>query len=918
MSEELKQNISFDRQIEETEIEKKLSIPAKRLMEKLEPIPSKSEFLKYRWFWELVQNASDFNDKVDIIVEETENQLIFKHNGQPFKLVDVENLITPDSDKDDNEIDKDYIGRFGSGFISTHVLSSSIDIKGIAKDKYKDNVYHQFNFNLDRSNYDNKLKLIDSIKESEKQFKSNHQVEAHIPGTFETSFTYNLTKGLANINPKEISKFGVDNAKKVLPFVLTFLPKLNSIKFITNYNSRIESTFFQKKRDVSKGILNVGVIVNDTTQEEIVIHYAEHESTTVAVQIKDNLVMEYPENMSVLFLVLPMIGSEKFPFPVIINSNKFKPESERNAINISNVDLDNRVILKNGVFAFNKLLLSLSEDKIGNLYHLVKIKSDQIKALQNSEWYQENIEKEFKKTLENIELINCNGLYQSYLNLKIPFIPENKTESKDIEFYDIVCDLIKNQVPNRAEYPFWLKNIDFTIFKKVPFRLEAAVKIVEETKSIGSLSKLLDKSPIDTTNWLARFINYIILNENGLLTRYSIIPNKSPEGRFLNRDVDIFVDNGVDVNLIEIYNKMKNQDYNDILLNDSINQKVSNLLPLNKVRNWGDIAKEIDDLFRIRWDDNQRLSKTEIEGLNLLVKWLKNKGFPNWPELSVHFPTFNNSYTSFFMESFDEEEKVKAITIRNSGKQDSLLKLAESDVTEDELNTVVERISDVKQIVEIISSGTNISKLTKLAELFPDGVPENIMDIAKEDARKKKEFNNLLKVGSKVEMLFIQTLDQYKTTSNKDKIIHAGGGAYDIRIFNPDTNKSFYIELKSCKYQNTEPINIAVSQAKRAVKELINQNFAIVIIERSADNEMNEEYIKNNTKYFKGPGEYLKSIGDSYDTIDDVSNTNKLIDLKMDFAEFKGLVNYSWLKEKIGNSGFEELLSDIKQTLSIK
>ena len=159
----------------------------------------------------------------------------------------------------------------------------------------------------------------------------------------------------------------------------------------------------------------------------------------------------------------------------------------------------------------------------------------------------------------------------------------------------------------------------------------------------------------------------------------------------------------------------------------------------------------------------------------------------------------------------------------------------------------------IEMLEAIQESGITKEDLNKLIALFPNGIPKNVMDYAKEDARKKKEFSNLLEVGSKVEQLFIKTLEQFKISSERDKIIHAGGGSYDIRVFNPDTNKSFYIELKSCKYQNTEPINIAVSQAKRAVKELANENFAFVIIERSANNDMDEEYIKNNTKYFKNP-----------------------------------------------------------------
>ena len=44
----------------------RLNIPAKRLMEKLRPIPSNVNDLQHRWFWELLQNASDYNDTVDV------------------------------------------------------------------------------------------------------------------------------------------------------------------------------------------------------------------------------------------------------------------------------------------------------------------------------------------------------------------------------------------------------------------------------------------------------------------------------------------------------------------------------------------------------------------------------------------------------------------------------------------------------------------------------------------------------------------------------------------------------------------------------------------------------------------------------------------------------------------------------------
>lgn len=922
--EKISEHISFDKQIEETEIEKKLSIPAKRLMEKLEPIPSKIDSLKYRWFWELIQNASDFNSEVDIVLELTPNKLIFSHNGQPFKLVDVENLITPDSDKDDTDIDEDYIGRFGSGFISTHALSSLITVEGLVKDKYRDTVHYSFKFDLERSDYNSKFKLIDSIQKSEKQFKGNYKPAESTTGNFETKFTYDLTKGISNLNltPTEIAKSGIEYAKNVLPLVFTFLPKLKSVKLIDSSKGLNEIHYSQKFRDDSIGICELNKKVDSENPETIIVRYAIQDDVIIAAEIKDNLLVEYPEDMAVLFLFLPMIGSEKFPFPVSIHSKSFKPETERHGITISESDKENRGNLMNGVKAYEKLLVSLSNDKIGELYHLVSLKSDRIKALPiGSEWYQKNIENEFKTVFDRIAFVNCNGTNKSYAELKLPFIPENKTESRDLAFYDIVCDLIQDVTPSRTEYINWLKNIDFTIFKNIPFRLEAAVKLVEEVGSLKQLSVKLKKNDEETSIWLANFIKYVFNNENGLLTKHRIIPCKSENGNFVNRDAEIYVDKGVDTDLIAVYNKMKAENYNDKLLNDVINKEINNLLPPNKFKNWEIIAKEIDDIFRIKLDGNSRLSKNEIDGLTLLLKWLKEREFPKWDKLSTYFPTFNSSYTNFFMESFDEEERVKAITIRNSGKQDSLLKLAESNVTDAELSKVVESINEIKQIISIIESGTNLNQLKELSELFPDKIPLSVMEIAREEGEKKRDFNTKSKIGSDVEKLFKSAFEKEHLKFIVDKIdfdavdfVYAGGGSYDFRITNPK-GQSFYIEVKSVKQGNTESVKLAISQLERAVNPKYKEHYCIALIERTIDlKEMDEEYILKNMRFIINPSEFLESVYEDHTKVIESTSRAKEAKLLMLNADFRCSINYEFLKSK--SKSIQELELSIVNSLN--
>ncbi|MDN3725120.1 hypothetical protein QRD02_12055 [Aequorivita sp. SDUM287046] len=899
--------ISFEEQIKETEIEKKLSIPAKRLMEKLEPIPSKIQSLQYRWFWELVQNASDFNDEVDIELELKEDKLIFRHNGKPFKLVDVENLITPDSDKDDDDIDEDYIGRFGSGFISTHVLSAFITVEGLVKDKYRDTEHYSFKFELNRKDYNSKKLLIDSIKESEDQLKTDYKSVDYLSGSFDNKFTYDLSNSLPGLNSKEYALSGIKYAIKVLPLVFTFLPKLKSVKIIQHKNGLEEKLFYQKSRNEEIGKCEIGLNINSKPQNDIEVRYFKEADVIVATEIENNRVVEYQEEIAVLFLYLPMIGSERFPFPVTINSPKFKPETERNGINISDNDIENRTNLLNGVKAFKKLLENLANDEIGNLYNLVQLKSDRIKALSsNSDWFQKNIEKEIKIVLDEVDFINCNGKSISYSKLKLPFIPENKTESKDLEFYDITRDLILNEVPARVEYLKWLKNIDFTIFKSVPFRLEAAVKMVEDKKNLIQLADYINKNEEDTVEWLGNFIKYVKVNDAGLLTNFKILPSQSEKGDFVNRDAEIFTDKGVFPDLIEVYNKMRGEDYRNKLLNNDINKKIPNLLPDNKFKTWKTLAKEIDDIFRIRLDANSRLSKQEIEGLSKLLKWLKSKGFPKWGDLPIYFPTFNSSYTNFFLESFDEEERVKAITIRDSGKQDTLVKLAESEVTQEELNKVLDNISEINQIVSIIDSGTNLTQLKELADLFPNTIPIAVMNIAREEGEKKRDFDTKSLIGSDVEKLFKSAFEKMHLGLIVEKVdldaidfVYAGGGSYDFRITNPVNGKSFYIEMKSVRQGNTDSIKLAISQLERAVNPKYKEHYCIALIERTKDiKDMDEDYVLKNLKFISKPGDFLETVYDDHKKVVESTSRAKEAKLLMLNADFRCSIDYEFLKSK--------------------
>ena len=109
----------------------------------------------------------------------------------------------PESSKD-NEIakSKSVIGQFGTGFISTHILSKIIQVSGIVEDEEK---LYSFNFHLDRSERTVNDFLIESVKKSEAEYRENLKEIDELPETeFRTSFTYHIDNTYYSLKGKKL------------------------------------------------------------------------------------------------------------------------------------------------------------------------------------------------------------------------------------------------------------------------------------------------------------------------------------------------------------------------------------------------------------------------------------------------------------------------------------------------------------------------------------------------------------------------------------------------------------------------------------------------------------------------------------------------------------------------------------------
>ena len=103
----------------------------KDLFDNIMSLENNIELSSRRWIFELLQNCKDVSkDDLNVEIELSKNCLEFRHNGRAFNIDDLSYLIHQISTKEreEKEFDKSIktTGKFGTGFITTHLLSKKV------------------------------------------------------------------------------------------------------------------------------------------------------------------------------------------------------------------------------------------------------------------------------------------------------------------------------------------------------------------------------------------------------------------------------------------------------------------------------------------------------------------------------------------------------------------------------------------------------------------------------------------------------------------------------------------------------------------------------------------------------------------------------------------------------------------------
>jgi hypothetical protein len=796
-------------------------LSAKDVNDKLIKVRNRPEIAKRRWFWELLQNAKDAvkpDEKVSIklIIGSDNGQAFadFQHNGNPFRYQDAKNLVFPYSDKGEEE-DSDKSGRFGTGFLATHILSKKIQVKGVY---LKDEQALNFNFTLDRSGSD-KPEIAESINNTWQEFRAKRteiQNYKYSSSNFETSFKYELDTDSLNLATQSILDFDVS-----LPFALAFIPKIQSVEILNQISNsaityhKIDESTKQLTENIKQISIEKKTSENGQDKTEIInLIICSDGVVDIAIEIYElnekTFIKEFIEHQPLLFCPFPLIGANDFKFPLAINSVSFLPKEERDGIWLADTieGKTNQSLLERVVPLLNSVTIFASSQKWKDTYLLFKsLKDSLLIADFNSTWFKDKVQTPIKNFIKQVPLVdieNGDRLPISLNNQTIYFPSEIKEEVR-LQLWDFMNALFPNSIPQKTQASNWYS----VIWDDCPkYNTNSFTKLISSYKTVESLQIALSKTKDETLIWLNNFVAFVNKEEASLLNIVDsqILPNQF--GTFKRKDELFLDDDTIDQELKEILADIskvtsKVTDWRT----DMLDKKIFLELPSTRTKTLALIGTTISDTVKdLLKEENPSNELRDV--FSRLLNWLND----NHSKGREHFKGLR---TETLLYKTANESKIRHIT-------DLLQKDRDGKISVEDLSNI-----DASKIA--LLQDPDLELKIKLGE-------QVLADLQKE----KEEFKFKKETGNIFEALFHQLIN-----SDNRLTIQKVEGEEDFIITNPLTQKHFYIELKSIRTTENQ-INMTHKQAKKA--NAYPDNYFLCIIPNNGEH-IDQNYFLNNAKF---------------------------------------------------------------------
>ncbi|KAA9338438.1 hypothetical protein F0P96_06290 [Hymenobacter busanensis] len=549
--------------VQKSIIRNNYKLTADKIIQILKNLRNNAHLSNRRWVWELMQNAKDVTNafgRVTIEIRLTPESLSFRHNGDPFHVENITGLIQQVSSKASDSSDEEVTGKFGTGFISTHLLADVIEVGGVVK--RANDQHRQFKLILDRSGTTSEA-LLSSISESLDRiiYLDHNEDEFPLLPTYaqdrteadlHTEFCYVLQEE----ENHEAARAGIADLVHTLPGTLLNIPNLKIKKVRVSLPDGDTHTYQVTKDRSEDRIAWYTVSTHSAKQGSIYYrHYVAYETEELRLlaEVEDfeSLTLVPPTGeQPMLYRDFPLIGSEKFHFPFALNGFEFFPTEPRDSIFLNGKGEEptqNRALLEAAQVAALEFTAWLLEHNARNRFVLANTRIPEVNPsfdATTTAWYKA-LQTTWRKALLELPLVETEDRVPAVLaTVRIPRLRANAKQEDNEALWELAAGFLgKDAVPRRELLTPWIKALGIeeemlSWGKLLHLGLEDLLRLVAEKKTLAALpmSEREGGSEEAAIVWLNELYAYLAEQKQlDLLKTYAAVPNQHGELRPLDK-----------------------------------------------------------------------------------------------------------------------------------------------------------------------------------------------------------------------------------------------------------------------------------------------------------------------------------------------------------------------------------------------
>lgn len=539
--------ISYRDKFQESQDLAHSQVIATKILREIDELRSKSgssPTAPRRWVWELIQNAKDVHHqggvriRIDFEPDAKERHITFRHTGKPFTANDIRFLIEQISTKDRT---KDEVGRrkttgkFGTGFLTTHLLSETVKVLGVAKEPELS--YVKFELLLDRSGatIEDITAAVLRAKQSVEDLDTRPSHSNYREGDLNTAFRYHLEDQTS----LDVAAAGLKDLNHCLPYSLIFVPAIERVD-IGAHKGFFRATAPPRMLSEHVGIASV-VIEEEDKRRSFSVARLTKGLTSIAIPVKEEsdsiTLLPIGEDVPRLFCDFPLIGTERFSFPVIINNPNFNPTDPRDSIFLTSPPRvhppseENKSFVRDAVELYSQLLRYATSNRWKNLHLLAQIPTGGGSSeFIDPKWLSRDVSDPIRKQLLRAKIVNtASGELASMLSENGDFLmwfPHASTKELRDKIWHCAQQWFPQALPRHSDIDLWYR-LSWPEYGKLNTAKLAAV--VESKRTSGELSAGLGQGK-DLLAWLNEFYELLRVEEkeyNTIINTKSIFPDQN-------------------------------------------------------------------------------------------------------------------------------------------------------------------------------------------------------------------------------------------------------------------------------------------------------------------------------------------------------------------------------------------------------